>query len=169
MNNTWLISTCRIAIIFLFTAGIFLCLWGYPFIFSFSTVGIVSGVSASSVPVTDYQALSFWTQLIFSYLTTIPYFSMLILMYKATVYAKHNNFFSTENSKIFKTVFIMIFTDSIVFIAGNIVFMALEWNPFAIIFFFTGVCGIIFALFNYFAYRYLTTATKIKEDNDSIL
>ena len=63
----------------------------------------------------------------------------------------------------------MMVIDSIVFILGNVIFMFLELNPFALVYYVIGVLGIVFALTSYFFYCYLEKAIIIKEENDSIL
>lgn len=169
MKNRFLITLSRVSIVFLFFVGICICLWWYPFSISFSTIGLVSGESSNSVLIDQAQAIAFWSQLIFAWLTSIPCFVALVFGFRTTIYAKRDEFFTKKNANIFKMIAAMLFIDSVTFIIGNIVFMFLNWNPFALIYYVIGILGIIFALVSYFAYRYLNKATLIKEENDSIL
>ena len=169
MNNRFLITLSRVSIVFLFLVGLCICLWWYPFSISLGTVGLVSGESSSSEPVDQTQAIAFWSQLIFAWLASIPCFVALVLGFRTTIYAKRDEFFTKKNANIFKVIAAMLFIDSVAFIIGNIVFMFLNWNPFAPAYFVIGTIGIVFALVSYFAYGYLDKAATIKEENDSIL
>ncbi|MBQ0091886.1 MAG: DUF2975 domain-containing protein [Clostridiales bacterium] len=169
MKNKTLITLSQISIAFLFFVGICICLFWYPLSISFSTLRFVSGESSSSVLVDQIQTIAFWSQLIFAWIASVPCFVALVLGFRATIYAKGDEFFSKKNAKIFKIISVMLFIDSVLFIIGNIVFMFLKWNPFALIYYVIGALGIIFALASCFTYRYLEKAASLKEENDSIL
>ena len=104
MKNKSLITLSQISITFLFFVGICICLWWYPFSISFSTIGLVSGESSSSVLVDQTQTIAFWSQLIFSWIASVPCFVALVLGFRATIYAKCDEFFSKKNAKIFNVV-----------------------------------------------------------------
>ena len=169
MKNRVLITLSRIALVFVLIVGVGICLWWYPFSISLTTVGVVSGESGSSVPVDSNQLLAFWTQLIFAWLVSVPCFAVVFFLLKSTSFARHDCFFSYRNANFYKIVSIIIFSDSIILITGHMIFMFLKWNPFAILYYVIGILGLILALFSFFIYRYLEKATRLKEDNDSIL
>lgn len=169
MNDKFLIMLCRISIIFIFFVGLCVCFWWYPFSISFSIFGITSREISSLVYANQTQAIAFWSQLIFAWLIAIPCFSALVLVFKSVGYAKCNQFFTKKNAGFFRVIAVMLFIDFMLYITGNIVFMFLGWNPFALLYFVIGVLGIIFALACYFAYRYIDKAASLKEEMDSFL
>ena len=169
MHKQHFVILSRIAIIFVFLIGICICCWWYPLSFSLFTVGVVSGESSASIDITPAQSIAFWVQLIFSWITSLPYFAVLCLWYKSTCYARDDEFFSLSNAKLYKWSGLLLLIDSVVFITGHVAFMFLKWNPFVIIYFILGFLGLIFALVSYAFYCYLLKTLRLKEENDSIL
>lgn len=169
MKTSLLIVLCRISLVFVLLVGLCICFWWYPFSISLTTIGLVSGESSSSIPVDQSQYVAFWTQLVFVWLTSLPCFAVLFLLYRSTIYAKSGSFFSHKNANTFKIISLILLVDSVIYIVGNIVFMFLKLNPFAIVYYVIGTLGIIIALSSFFTHLYLEKATRLKEDNDSIL
>lgn len=169
MQNRVMIYLIRISIIFMALVGFYICAFWYPISISLDAIGIVSGESSGSVPITQSQEFAFWTQLIFMWLASVPCFFVLILFFRSTVYARREETFYDGNARIFHIAAWTLFIDSIVFVTGNILFMFLKWNSFAFVYCVIGMLGMVCALACYAAYRYISKAASIQEENDSIL
>lgn len=168
MKNRFLITCSRVAIVFLALVGLCICFWWYPFSISLGTVGLAPG-ELGGAALDTAQAVAFWVQLVFAWLTSLPCFAALALLFKSTVYAGRDEFFTGRNAGVYRAISVIIFIDSMALIAGNTLFMLLKWSPFALIYYVIGALGVIFSLASYLAYRYLESAAAIKEENDSII
>ena len=65
--------------------------------------------------------------------------------------------------------FIVLFVSSYVFLIGTALFSIIEFNPYAIVYFFIGVIGIILSFALYVVSTFIQKGQKLKEENDSIL
>ncbi len=166
MKNRIVIGLIRVSILFLFVVGLGICVLWYPFSISLDTVGVVQDGPA---PLTQVQRIAFWVQLLFMWGVSVPCFYTLHLFFRSTGYAKRDEAFCRANAHLYRKAAIALLVGSVVLIAGNVLFIVLEWNSFASVYIVLGVVGLVCALACYVAYRYILKAALLKEENDSIL
>lgn len=166
MKNRLIVGLIRVSIIFLFAVGLGICALWYPFSISLDTVGVVQD---GPDPITLAQRISFWMQLIFMWAVSVPCFYTLHLFFRSTGYAKHDEVFCRENARLYRKAAIALLVGSVALIAGNVLFIFLEWNSFATVYIVLGAVGLVCSLACYVVYRYILKAAAIQEENDSIL
>lgn len=136
MNNSFITISIRVALVIIAVLGLIICAYWYPFSISLSVMGVVD-----STP-TFAQNIQMWTQLLFYWLVSLPCFGILILVWLITNSIKKGLFFSEGNVIIVKKITMILFFDLIVFFIGNIVFLILGWNDYAMIYFIIFIIGL---------------------------
>ena len=163
MKNSLIALFVRLIIIFIAACGLAICVFWYPFSISLSVMGL-----ADSVP-TFEQNIEMWTQLIFYYLVSLPCFIILFLAWLITCSMKKGAFFSGKNIKIIKLSALILFVDLMVFLIGNVVFLILGWNDFALIYFILFVIGLGLTILIMFFENYLKKSVKMQENREVLI
>ena len=163
MKNSSIALFIRLIIIFIAACGLAICVFWYPFSISLSVMGL-----ADSVP-TFEQNIEMWTQLIFYYLVSLPCFIILFLAWLITCSMKKGSFFSKKNVKIIKLSALILFVDLMVFLIGNVVFLILGWNDFALIYFILFVIGLGLTILIMFFETYLKKSLKMQENREVLI
>ena len=143
----------KLAIVIVALCGLCICGCFYPFLVS------LNGFDKGSEVV-------MWSELIFYWVTSIPCFIILGVAWRIASSIKTEPF-THKNAKLFKNSAILLFVDSIVFFIGNLVFMLMGYNPFAIAFFMLVIIALIASLALGVVGYYVTKATMIREENES--
>ena len=155
MSKRSLCFFVRVAIIMVFICGVCICAGLYPFLVSLN--GLNKGIEAVM-----------WSQLIFYWITSIPCFMILGVGWKISS-SITDELFTNKNAKYLKISAIILFVDSVVFLIGNLVFMIMEYNVFAIVFFMLDIIALVVSLALGVAGYYVKTATNIREENESFI
>lgn len=137
MDSTKINIVLRISIIIIALCGVAMCAFWYPFSVSLTTMGTVNAAP------TLEQNIQIWAQLSFYWLVSIPCFFVLVLMWYFTTALKKEGFFSNKVIKIIRIEILTLLVDVVIFLIGNIVFVILGWNDFAIIYFLITVIGLV--------------------------
>lgn len=155
MSKNSLYYLVKSTIVMVALCGLCICGCLYPFLVS------LNGLDKSSEAV-------MWSQLVFYWITSIPCFIILGIAWKIASSIKAE-LFTHKNAKLLKNSAIFLFVDSIVFFIGNLVFMLMGYNPFAIAFFMLVIIALIASLALAVAGHYVTGATMIREENESYI
>ncbi len=166
MNNRTISFSIKICILIAALTGIFVCTQIYPFTASLEAFGLSPD---GTRPWTDAQYLKFWSMLIFYWVMSLPCFAVLLIGWLVSGDIKKDNLFSLGAVKRLKAAFLILFFSSCIFLAGNIVFRALDWSVFATMYAFIAVVGIIMSFGIYVLSKFVSKAQLLKEENDSIL
>lgn len=159
MKSSLIAVLVRVVIILFAVCGVVVCAFWYPFSISLSVMGIVDAVP------TIAQNVQMWTQISFYWLVSLPCFAILVLVWMMTNSIKKEAFFNCRNIKLTKISAVILFADLAVFLIGNVVFLILGWNDFAIIYFTLFAIGLgVAILFKVFE-QYLKKVVKMKEEN----
>lgn len=166
MKNSLIALFVRLVIVLIAACGLAICVFWYPFSIYLSVMGL-----ADSVP-TFEQNIEIWTQLIFYYLVSLPCFIILFLAWLITCSIKKGAFFSKKNVKIIKSSALILFIDLMVFLIGNVVFLILGWNYFALfaLFYFRlFVIGLGLTILIMFFENYLKKCVKMQENREFLI
>ncbi len=158
MKKSTIIKLIRLAIVFVGILGFCICSFWYP-----------NQIADFNLSAEIINTISFRTQLVFYLLTAIPCFAVLVIGWSLTGDIKENNEFTYNTAKKFKNVFYLMFADSCIFLIGNIIFIILKWSVFGFLYVAMGIIGLILAFFAYVISVYIERASKIQEENDSII
>lgn len=154
----------RISLILICFLGVAICALAYPFQVSLTAIGVPSG---ERVPPTIEQYIEYWVQLSFYWIASIPCFLILLFGWNISSEIKKGNAFSMKVSKKLNTGAQILFVDSMLYLAAQLVFTMLDWNPFVLILSIVGLIGLILSFVLYLAARYVREAAKIKEENEA--
>lgn len=147
MNSNKITIVLRISIIIIALCGSVMCAFWYPFSISLTAIGV------TNVTPTLEQTIKFWVQLVFYWFVSIPCFFILALLWYMSVIFNKEGFFSKKIIKATKIEIITLLIDLAIFLIGNIVFVILGWNDFAIIYYLITVIGlVVVGLFYVFIY-----------------
>ena len=159
-----LIALCiRLSIIVIALVGLALCIFWYPFRISFTAVGAPSG---ERVDPTGAQLVEYWVQLIFFWLASLPCFVILVYGWLISGNVRRDRVFTSDTAGKLKTASKILFIDSLIYLAAQLVFTLLRWNPLAPILAVVCVIGLILSFVLFLAGRYVGEAAKIKEENE---
>lgn len=163
MNTVKLSLVVKGAIIALGVCGLFMCIVWYPFSISLSTMGVVSAKPSLS------QSVELWTQLAFYWAVSVPCFIVLIFAWKITGAIKNDEVFSYKVVNIIKKSATLLVIDIVVFLIGNIVFLALGWNDFAICYFIIAVIGLVVVSILFVLSHFVIKAIELKEETEGLI
>lgn len=158
-----LVLCLRLSLITVCLLGLSICAFWYPFQVDLTAIGVPSG---ERVVPTAAQYVEYWVQLAFYWLASIPCFVILMFGWIISSDIKKGNAFSAEVADRLNICALILFVDSLVFLAAQLVFTVLNWNPFALFLYVTGGIGLILSFTLYLAARYVREAAKIKEENE---
>ena len=78
-------------------------------------------------------------------------------------------FFSSSTAKMINIAALILYIDLGVFLIGNLVFRFLEWNTFAIIYYFLAAIGFAVAIFMSVTAYYVKKSAELKEETEGIV
>lgn len=158
----------RSGLVFIFLIGLFICLFWYILTASI-TSGI--GIGLDEVTITPQMEFDFYSHLFFYWAVSVPCFVDVALGFWCTVLAKKEGIFSSRLAKTFFRMALILFIASIVFLIGTVYFWILrfEWSRLILTYCVVGGLGIAISGVLYGVYKYILRASKLKEENDSIL
>ncbi len=165
MNKRTLFILIRVALLLVFVLGSAVCAIGVPFMVQVDMGLIVPDMP----PLTEEETLRLYSQLIFLWVSALPCFVAIIMCWCASGTMMKGKEFSAKVAKMFKTISIMLLIDTLYFLIGNTVFMFLQWNSFALIYYVVAVLGFIISFAFLVISKYVSEAQILKEENDSIL
>ena len=148
----------RVSLIIVAVFGILICALWYPFTISLTSFGIVD------YSPTVEQVTRFWVTLSFYWVVSVPCFVVLFILWKISIYLKKNDFFTNNVVVLMKRIIFILLIDLFIFLIGNVVFLLLKWNDFAIIYFMITVLGLVFICFLYVGIIIIKKEIELKED-----
>ena len=137
MNAKRITIIFRIAIIAIGLCGLLICAFWYPFSISLTTMG-----TSTAAPTTE-QNIRIWVQLVFYWAVSVPCFLILVFAWRISSAIKKEELFSNKIVRLINQEISIMLIDLFVFLIGNIVFVLLKWNDFAIIYFMIIVIGLV--------------------------
>ena len=148
----------RVSLIIVAVFGILICALWYPFTISLTSFGIVD------YSPTVEQVTRFWVTLSFYWVVSVPCFVVLFILWKISIYLKKNDFFTNNVVVLMKRIVFILLIDLFIFLIGNVVFLLLKWNDFAIIYFMITVLGLVVICFLYVGIIIIKKGIELKED-----
>lgn len=158
MNTKRITIIFRIAIIAIGLCGLLICALWYPFSISLTTMGI-----STATPTTE-QSIRIWTQLVFYWAVSVPCFLILIFTWKVSSALKKGELFSNKIVRLINLEISMLLIDLLVFLIGNIVFILLKWNDFAIVYFMITVIGLVVVSLFWIALYVIKRGIEMQEE-----
>ncbi len=166
MKNSTIACLIKVAILVVALGGVYMCAFWYPFSLSLTVVGAPSG---EFVPATGPQKLAFWSQLIFDWILSLPCFAVLLLGWQVSGHIREDNLFAAGTVRKLRLACILLLVASCIFVLGHVAFALLSWNPFALLYCFIGVMGMLLAFGLYVLAKFISKAQLLKEENESFL
>lgn len=163
MKNSLIAVLVRVVIVVIAACGLAVCAFWYPFSISLSVMGVVDAVP------TVAQNVQMWTQLVFYWLVSLPCFGILVLAWLMTNSMKKEAFFNERNVKLAKISALILFVDLLAFLIGNVVFLILGWNDYAIIYFILFAIGLGGAILVKVFEQYMKKAVQMQEDTEGLI
>lgn len=163
MTSKSLFFWVRCSIVIVALCGLTVCAFWYPFSISLSVMGVVDAVP------TVAQNVQMWTQLVFYWLVSLPCFVILVLAWLMTNLMKKEKFFNEKNIKLANISAIILFADLAAFLIGNVVFLILGWNDYAIIYFMLFAIGLGVALLIKVFEQYMKKAVQMQEETEGLI
>ena len=105
--------------------------------------------------------------LAFYWAASIPCFAILIIAWKISASIKTERLFTDKVAKMIKMCALILLMDLGVFFIGNIIFLLLKMNDFAIIYLFLIVGGAVLSVFLSVLSHYIAKAAELQEISDS--
>ncbi|MDE5756725.1 MAG: DUF2975 domain-containing protein [Clostridia bacterium] len=161
---TWLLRT---AIILVGLFGVAICAFWWPFSTTMTTFGINTIIDMDRV--TEAQMVEFWVQFVFYQAVSLPCFAILVFAWLVTNRISKGQFFEFDTAKLIRIASWILYIDLIIFFIGNLVFMFLKWNDFAIIYYFLGAIGVAVALCMSVIAYYVKKSAELKEETEGIV
>ena len=148
----------RCAIVAMAICGICVCAFWYPRSISWTTDTLQKA-----------RETAYWMQIVFYWLTSLPCFAVLAIGWKLTTAIQAETLFQAENAKAVKMAVQILFADIAVFLIGNVVFLTLGWNDFALLYLFLAVLGLVIGVFMAILSHYLYKAAELQEENEGTI
>ena len=160
----WLL---RSAIILVGIFGIAVCAFWWPFSISATTYGINTIIDMDRV--TQAQIVEFWLQFVFYQVVSLPCFAILVFAWLVTNRIYKGQFFNLDTAKLIRIASWILYIDLLIFFIGNLIFMFMKWNDFAIIYYFLGAIGVAVALCMSVIAYYVKKSAILKEETEGIV
>ena len=159
MSSKTLCKMLRIAVIAVAICGLVACTYILPTI----------GTNLAR----DYPEFSHWyfPWLAFLWITSIPCFVILVLIWKVSTAIKHDYVFSLQTARLVKIASVILFCDVGFFFVGNVAFLLLNINHPGVLLLtlFGDVFGVALAVSAAVLSRYLTKAAVLQEEVDGTI
>lgn len=153
----------RCSIVIIALCGLTVCALWYPYSFSLIKIDLTY---AKLCELTTAQS---WGLLSFYYAVSIPCFAILIIAWKISSNIKTEQLFTSKVAKMIKLCAVILLIDLGVFFIGNIIFLVLKINDFAIIYFFLVIGGLVLSVFLSVLSHYVAKAAELKELSDGTI
>lgn len=163
MRDITICKLIRLAIAIFFLCGILVCFIWYPFSISLSVIGTVN------VQPTTIQNIQMWTQLVFYWFVSIPCFVILIIIWLVAGSIKKNQVYERKNIYYIKVSLTILFLDLIIYLIGNIIFLILGWNDFAIVYFIIFLIGVAILALIKVLEKYFKDAIIMHDDTEGLI
>ncbi|OQC09839.1 MAG: hypothetical protein BWX74_00850 [Tenericutes bacterium ADurb.Bin087] len=163
MNTKKIAALIRFAIAFIFLCGIVMVFVWYPLTVSITIVGPVP------VEPTLEQNIQGYTQLAFYWLTSLPCFIILGIVWKITINIKQNDGFTSKDVKLLNKANLLLLIDLPIFLIGNLIFMFLKLNFFVIFHFFIVVVGLIVVAFIWIAALLIEKNVELQAETEGTI
>ena len=162
MNNAKLSILLKLSIILIGVCGLSICVLWYPYSISLTSVGSIMHGTVNTT--------MFWCQLSFYWATSIPCFYILVMCWKiVNKFRTQDTIFEIKFSNDFMKISKILLIDNGLFFIGNIVFVCLGWNVFAILYLMLSVICIAICVAMYFLAKIINDGIKYKEESDGTI
>lgn len=153
----------RCSIVIIALCGLTVCALWYPYSFSLIKIDLTNSKLCELTTAQSWGLLSFY------YAVSIPCFAILIIAWKISSNIKTEQLFTSKVAKMIKLCAVILLIDLGVFFIGNIIFLVLKINDFAIIYFFLVIAGVVLSVFLSVLSHYVAKAAELKELSDGTI
>jgi len=160
MTTKSLLFWVRCAIVIIALCGITVCALWYPYSFS------IINIDLTATDLSELTTVQGWGLLSFYWAVSIPCFAILIIAWKISASIKTEQLFTNKSAKMIKICALILLVDSSVFLIGNVVFLLLKMNDFAIIYFFLIIGGLVLSVLLSALSHYVAKAAELQELSD---
>ena len=160
MTTKSLLFWVRCAIVIIALCGITVCALWYPYSFS------IINIDLTATDLSELTTVQGWGLLSFYWAVSIPCFAILIIAWKISASIKTEQLFTNKSAKMIKICALILLVDSSVFLIGNVVFLLLKMNDFAIIYFFLIMGGLVLSVLLSALSHYVAKAAELQELSD---
>lgn len=150
----------RFSIVIIALCGLTVCALWYPYSFSLIKIGLLGS------ELSELTSIQSWGLLSFYWAVSIPCFVILIIAWKISVYIKTEQLFTIKVANMIKLCALILLIDLGIFLIGNIIFLLLKINDFAIIYFFLIIGGLVLSILLSVLSYYIAKAAELKEISD---
>ncbi len=150
----------RFSIVIIALCGLTVCALWYPYSFSLIKIGLLGS------ELSELTSIQSWGLLSFYWAVSIPCFVILIIAWKISVYIKTEQLFTIKVANMIKLCALILLIDLGIFLIGNIIFLLLKINDFAIIYFFLIIGGLVLSILLSVLSYYVAKAAELKEISD---
>ena len=150
----------RFSIVIIALCGLTVCALWYPYSFSLIKIGLLGS------ELSELTSIQRWGLLSFYWAVSIPCFVILIIAWKISVYIKTEQLFTIKVANMIKLCALILLIDLGIFLIGNIIFLLLKINDFAIIYFFLIIGGLVLSILLSVLSYYVAKAAELKEISD---
>ena len=150
----------RFSIVIIALCGLTVCALWYPYSFSLIKIGLLAS------ELSELTSIQSWGLLSFYWAVSIPCFVILIIAWKISVYIKTEQLFTIKVANMIKLCALILLIDLGIFLIGNIIFLLLKINDFAIIYFFLIIGGLVLSILLSVLSYYVAKAAELKEISD---
>ncbi len=150
----------RFSIVIIALCGLTVCALWYPYSFSLIKIGLLGS------ELSELTSIQSWGLLSFYWAVSIPCFVILIIAWKISVYIKTEQLFTIKVANMIKLCALILLIDLGIFLIGNIIFLLLKINDFAIIYFFLIIGGLVLSILLSVLSYYVAKAAELKEVSD---
>lgn len=150
----------RFSIVIIALCGLTVCALWYPYSFSLIKIGLLGSELSELTSIQSWGLLSFYCAV------SIPCFVILIIAWKISVYIKTEQLFTIKVANMIKLCALILLIDLGIFLIGNIIFLLLKINDFAIIYFFLIIGGLVLSILLSVLSYYVAKAAELKEISD---
>ena len=163
MTTKSLLFWVRCAIVIIALCGITVCALWYPYSFS------IINIDLTATDLSELTTVQGWGLLSFYWAVSIPCFAILIIAWKISASIKTEQLFTNKSAKMIKICALILLVDSSVFLIGNVVFLLLKMNDFAIIYFFLIMGGLVLSVLLSALSHYVAKAAELQELSDGTI
>lgn len=160
MTTKSLLFWVRCAIVIIALCGITVCALWYPYSFS------IINIDLTATDLSELTTVQGWGLLSFYWAVSIPCFAILIIAWKISASIKTEQLFTNKTAKMIKICALILLVDLSVFLIGNVVFLLLKMNDFAIIYFFLIMGGLVLSVLLSALSHYVAKAAELQELSD---
>ena len=150
----------RFSIVIIALCGLTVCALWYPYSFSLIKIGLLGS------ELSELTSIQSWGLLSFYWAVSIPCFVILIIAWKISVYIKTEQLFTIKVANMIKLCALILLIDLGIVLIGNIIFLLLKINDFAIIYFFLIIGGLVLSILLSVLSYYVAKAAELKEISD---